>query len=526
MGPAADPLLLALSAVGFWAVALGLLRGKHVSWWFAVATFALALFAQSSLLADPLESIAIGGALAVLVADRGRYRIETRASWRPWLVGLLAVGALAVAAETALVLAATGSWPAPLSILSRATAALGDMFGVDDDTAASILHVASRGGLVTVLLVAARLPVALAALGVLGRIPEPPADPSVRSRARDIARVHGQGALLPFQLGEDKATFCPPDLDACVVYGLAGRTAVVLGDPIAEARTLDRALTAFLDRSRALDRLAVVYQASAALRPALVAAGYRIFRVGAEAIVDLPSFDLAGGPRANLRHTIARARRGGIAVRWFPDGLGGETASLLPALVEVDRGWRRRAMPRLGFSIGSLDPDALASLPLAVATDAAGTPIAFATFRPTGARGGWVLDLMRRLPGATPGALESCIAAAALALRDRGAPTLSLGLAPLAGPAPGPTSHAERLLAAVARLVRPWYDVRGLAFFKGKFDPRWEPRFGAVPSWWALPGMTLALLRLHVRAGARGRSATGLLDPAEGAVPAPAEVGS
>ena len=49
-------------------------------------------------------------------------------------------------------------------------------------------------------------------------------------------------------------------------------------------------------------------------------------------------------------------------------------------------------------------PDELDQLAIAVATDADGAAIAFATFRPTGIDGGWVLDLLRRAPGGTPGA--------------------------------------------------------------------------------------------------------------------------
>ena len=56
----------------------------------------------------------------------------------------------------------------------------------------------------------------------------------------------------------------------------------------------------------------------------------------------------------------------------------------------------------------------------------------------------------------------------------------------------------ERALAAIARLVRPFYDVEGLAFFKDKFAPRWEPRYVAVPSRVHLLGLLLALARLHL----------------------------
>jgi phosphatidylglycerol lysyltransferase len=124
--------------------------------------------------------------------------------------------------------------------------------------------------------------------------------------------------------------------------------------------------------------------------------------------------------------------------------------------------------------------------------------IAFATFRPTGTDGGWVLDLMRRSPNGSPGAVEACIVEAASAFKESGASTLSLGLAPLAGISTRDQILEERLLAAGSRLVRHWYDVQGLARFKNKFDPEWQPRYGATRRRRDLIGFVIGLLRVHL----------------------------
>lgn len=492
------PALAILSAVGFGALALGLARQKRLSWWLAVATLAATLLAQASVLSHPLGVVVIGGAVAVLLADRSRYRVETGATWSRWVLGLLLLAGFALAAETALLLAATGVWPEPLSVLGYITTSVGDVLGIDNDASQSILDVTSRGGLFALLLLAARLPVVLGAVGILARVPEPAADPTVREHARSIAAQHGCGALLPFQLGEDKLLYCPPGPDGCIVYGLAGRTAVVVGDPIAPADSRDALLGAFLERSHRLDRVVTFYQATPALRPVLVNLGYRLFRVGQEAIVDLATFSLAGSHRANLRHTITRAGRGGLTVRFYRHGISGDDAPrMLDELLGIDEAWRRHAGPRLGFTISDFDRDALSELPVSVASDAENRLVAFTSFRPTGSDGGWVLDLMRRTPDGIPGAVEWCIAEAAQAFRSGGASKLSLGLAPLAGLSVHEGPLLERAMALASRLVRPWYDVSSLAFFKAKFDPRWEPRYGAVASRLDGIGFTMSLLRLH-----------------------------
>jgi phosphatidylglycerol lysyltransferase len=494
----ANPGFALMSAVGMGALSVGLLRGKVVAWWLAVATLAVALLAQTGALAHPLGVVVVGGVLAVLIADSRRYKVTTGSSWMRRIEGLLIVGAVVTVLETALFIAATGSWPAPFAALSDATSALGDALGISDDAAGSILSLTSHNLLIALFLVVARLPVVLAAIGVLTWVPEPPPDPSSRARARAIAEKYGSGALLPFQLGEDKRVFSPTDADGVVVYGLAGRTAVVLGDPIGPSEESAKVLAAFVDRCRSLDRVPIVYQASDRGRRLLLGAGFRVFRVGEEAIIDLDTFDLSGSRRANLRHTVTRCRKSGMSVRWFPSGLERDVSPELMADLElIDEDWRKGAGPQLGFTISRFDRASLYSQPVAVAVDEHGRALGFATFRPTGIDSGWVLDLMRRAHDSPPGVVETCVADAAMALRAGGSHSLSLGLAPLAGLDAGRTAE-DGILATGARLVGRWYDVRGLAFFKNKFDPTWIPRYGAIRRRRDFIGFVVALLWVHV----------------------------
>jgi lysylphosphatidylglycerol synthetase-like protein (DUF2156 family) len=488
-----------MSALGMGALSLGLWRAKALAWWLAVATLSVALLAQTGPQLHPLGVVVVGGSLAVLVADNRHYQVVTGSSWVRRILALLFVGLVLVGLETSLVIATTGAWPRPLAALSDATASLGNALGISDDAAGSVLSLASHNLFVGLLLVVARLPIVLAAIGVLTWVPDPPADPSALARARAIAERYGSGALLPFQLGPDKLVFSPEDEDGVVVYGLAGRTAVVLGDPIGSTEEMGPVLKAFIERCRRIDRVPVVYQAGNRGRPALLAAGFRLFRVGEEAIIDLATFDLAGARRANLRHTITRCRKAGMSTRWFPAGLDSQVSPQLVAeLTEIDIQWRRQMGPELGFTISHFDARALSSHPVMVAVDGQGRALGFTTFRATGVDGGWVLDLMRRAAGSPPGVVEMCIADAASSFRAGGATSLSLGLAPLTNLEAG-RSVEDRLLAAGARLVGRWYDVRGLAFFKNKFDPVWIPRYGAIRRRRDFLGFVTALLWVHIK---------------------------
>lgn len=495
-----------LSALTLIALAIGLRRGKQPSWELAVMVFGSATFVQGGLLHHPIAGTIAGACLVALLIGRDRYSIRIGRPG-PRIVALAVIAALAAAGDVALALSFPAARTSPATGLTVATGTLADVFSF-----ASVRPLAGlegHSGLLTALILAVRLPIGILAFVALRPTPAERPSPAEAATIDVIFRTHGRGALLPFQVGADKQHLTTPH-GAVVVCGGYGRFAIALGDPTGPAGTASGAWTAFVASCRARDLIPAVYQASSESRADLLAQGLRPFRVGQEAIVDLASFDLTGSRRANLRHTVTRARKGGVAFRFFPGGIPDPERSVLaPSLIEIDRAWSAAAGPRLGFTIGHFDPDELDRMAISVATDADGVAIAFATFRPTGIDDGWVLDLMRRAEGGTPGALEGCLAEAATGLRAAGAPTLSLGLAPLAGLDDASAVAEERALARAGSMLRRFYDVRGLAFFKGKLDPRWEPRYVAIQNRRDLPALAIALVGLHL-GGLRSVVSSGL----------------
>ncbi len=502
----ADPraaVLAAATALSFFATAVGLLRGKQLSWWLAVMTFAGGLVTQLAFFHHPIAGLVALGVLAALIADRRRYVAQTAPVWRRVAVVALLLTVIGAVAETALIITATGNWPGPLQAVGDLTAAIGNALGVDDDLAQTIFGTTGIATLIGVLIVVARLPVVLVSIGLLAPAPDRPIPPAARARARSILERYGRGALLPFQVGDDTSVFVPTAGDGLIVYGRARRTAVVLGDPIGPPVDAAQALEEFVDAARRSDRIVGVYQATARARAVIRAAGFRrIFRIGSEAVLELASFDLSGSRRANLRHTVTRFRKAGGAIRWFATGLdGAATADFGSGIVACDAAWQQDAGPQLGFTVGRFALADLRLCPVAVALDGDGTVVAFTTFRSTGADRGYVLDVMRRLPGSVPGAVEACVAEAAIQLRQQHVERLSLGLAPLARLRLDDGPPEERLLRAAALAARRWYDVDGLAFFKAKFDPEWEPRYAAVRHPWDAVALATSLVFLHVAGG-------------------------
>jgi phosphatidylglycerol lysyltransferase len=164
---------------------------------------------------------------------------------------------------------------------------------------------------------------------------------------------------------------------------------------------------------------------------------------------------------------------------------------------------------------------------------------AFLTWVPIWGRHGWALDLMRRRRDATPGTMELLIARSAENARERGDEMLSLSLSALAraedastprgaagaapdrtqapgGSEPSPALHAagwadrhhpgtalesDRAREFLIQHLARFYDFEGLFRFKRKFDPQFEPRYLVYPSPFALPQVTLALIRAQTPGG-------------------------
>jgi phosphatidylglycerol lysyltransferase len=88
-----------------------------------------------------------------------------------------------------------------------------------------------------------------------------------------------------------------------------------------------------------------------------------------------------------------------------------------------------------------------------------------------------------------------------LHLKCAGYRHLSLGIAPFSGVRPMPLgSPLHQLGSLVWRFGGRFYNFQGLRAFKGKFQPRWEPRYLAVSGW---ASAVLTLLDLSILAGGR-----------------------
>jgi lysylphosphatidylglycerol synthetase-like protein (DUF2156 family) len=269
--------------------------------------------------------------------------------------------------------------------------------------------------------------------------------------------------------------------DGGVPYRLVGRTAITVGVPLAPPHHAREATSAFVAMCDDRGWRPVVFQAPGPVP------GLASFLVAREAMLDVARFTLAGSRMANVRHTVNRARRGGVTVSWST--WSATSAAVRLRVREVSNEWAG-ARRQLTFTYGALDDTPGDSL-LGVASDAAGSLTAFTTWRRLGHGSGLVLDLVRRRGDAEPGCTELMFTEAIDIARSDGLPWVSLGgsCASLRSPA---------WLGLAMRLANHW-TAPSLERFKSKFDPRWENRYLALSPQRSLTVALGALAFAHVR---------------------------
>ena len=284
-------------------------------------------------------------------------------------------------------------------------------------------------------------------------------------------------------------------LDRCVAFTLRGRTALALGDPIAAPGVVEDAAREFVAYCDRQDWIPAFYQVDE--RGPYQRLGLTLVPIGAEAILQVATFNLTGKRRADLRYAIHRSERTGMH---FVFGAGpailGQPGEQLQ---EVSGGWLRdHRSPELGYSLGTLatldDPD----IRVALAFGATGRLEGFVSWLPVPMRNAWTLDLMRRRPDAAYGAIEALIVRSIEEARSHNISLLSLGMTPRIIPSQDAPRGVESVLRAMYWGLDRFQRSGTLHRFKEKFGPRWEDRFLVVPSTATLPEVMVALARAHM----------------------------
>jgi phosphatidylglycerol lysyltransferase len=296
----------------------------------------------------------------------------------------------------------------------------------------------------------------------------------VRPLVAQAPRASAHLALLG-----DKPLLFHEDGDAFLMYGVAGRTWVSMGDPVGPPAKRRELAWRFRELADEHGGRAVFYEVGEADLSTYVEIGLSFRKLGEEARVSLETFGLSGRGRQDLRTARNRLERDGYRFELLPPEV---VPSLLDALAAISDEWLAEKRTReKRFSLGFFDRAYLKRLPLAVVRRG-DRLVAFANVWLGGEKEELSIDLMRHGRDAPPGVMDYLFSELMLWGKDQGYRWFSLGMAPFSGF----ESHRlaplwNRAAALLFRYGEPFYNFRGLRSFKEKFDPVWEPRFLAYP---------------------------------------------
>jgi phosphatidylglycerol lysyltransferase len=313
-------------------------------------------------------------------------------------------------------------------------------------------------------------------------------------------RDHGHHSLSALAAQHDKHHLSVADGRGLVAYAVRGQIAFAAGDPLCADADREAAARDWLEHCRRNGWTPCVYEAAEERRELYGHLGLRSLKMAEEAIVELPSFSLAGGSRAALRSMVHKVKRQGLEVSRYERRCGAAPA-IDAQLEEISRDWlAERRLGEMGFSLGRFSLDALEEQHVFLACQGARV-LAFTTWRPYRAGRAALLDLMRRRSDAPSGTMDLLVSSALEALRDAGLEEASLANAPLANVSE-PKSGIEKGVTLLFEHVNAFYGYRNLFQFKKKFAPRWEGRYLVYPRG-ALPHVAYALAHVHGAGGLR-----------------------
>jgi phosphatidylglycerol lysyltransferase len=307
----------------------------------------------------------------------------------------------------------------------------------------------------------------------------------------DVVRIVGEARNTEANLAltGDKQFLIAPERDAFLMYDVQGTSWIVMGDPVGNAVRFDDLLWRFREHVDRRGGKPVFYQVSAPHLPRYLDIGLSLLKLGEEALIDLSTFSLEGGARANLRQSSHKAERQGLS---FAVVTSADIGPLMPELREVSNEWLKdKNAVEKQFSVGHFDPTYLAKYDMAMIRHGEKI-VAFANLWQSAHKHELSVDLMRHRTDAPRGQMDYLFVQLLLWGKREGFKWFSLGMAPLSGLEGHPLAPAwHKAGNLIFEHGEQIYGFEGLRAFKEKFRPEWRPRYLACPGGLSLPFVLL-----------------------------------
>jgi phosphatidylglycerol lysyltransferase len=346
----------------------------------------------------------------------------------------------------------------------------------------------------------------LAFLLMMARLLRPASPIPALSSPDDLKRAHSivEGTPKTYAhlalLGDKRLLFSESGR-AFLMYGVDGRSWVVLGNPVGPQEEWSDLIWRFREMSDRHGGWSVFYEVGRERLDLYLDLGLTLLKLGEEAMVPLQNFSRDGREHKGLRRSHHRLEREGCS---FEIIASDRVISLIPELKRVSDSWlQEKNVKEKRFSIGFFHADYLSRFPFGVVRRQEKI-LAFANILSGAGKEELSIDLMRYLPEAPNGVMDYLFLELMLWGQKEGYRWFNLGMAPLSGL----QDHAltplwNRLGAFVFRHGEHFFNFQGLREYKEKFSPLWEPKYLASPGGLMLPRMLIDIASL-ISGGLKG----------------------
>ncbi|MGH8549000.1 MAG: phosphatidylglycerol lysyltransferase domain-containing protein [Methylococcales bacterium] len=307
--------------------------------------------------------------------------------------------------------------------------------------------------------------------------------------------IHSGDTRGYLALSGDKYLCWSDDRRAFIMFDIAAKFWIAMGDPVGDQNAFDNLIWSFREQADKNGANAVFYQASEAFLPSYLDLGLSFYKLGEEAKVNLSTFTLQGRRRDSQRGARNRFTKQGFS---FAILTGNQVELSLPELRQLSDRWLTgKNTHEKGFSLGFFDDMYLRRTDIAVVRNQNRQTVAFANLWQTVNKQELSIDLVRYDPDIPGGVMEFLFVELMLWGQQQNYQWFSLGMAPLSGLERRPLAPLwHKIGTIIFDRGDEFYNFEGLYHYKAKFDPVWEPRYLAAPDGFSLPFILMTVTRL------------------------------
>jgi phosphatidylglycerol lysyltransferase len=321
---------------------------------------------------------------------------------------------------------------------------------------------------------------------LLRSAPPEPAPPTAAELEKAHAIVTGaRKTYAHLALLGDKTLLFNDQATALIMYAVAGRSWVAMGDPVGPDQERVELAWRFHELCDRHGGWTVFYQVSQEYLHLYLDLGLTLLKLGEEARVLLSDFSMEGADRRGARHLQHKVEKEGCAFEIVPsEGV----LALLPELKQISEAWLTEKHTReKRFSLGYFHEPYLQWFPMGIVRKESRI-VAFANVLAGAHKEELSVDLVRYLPDAPYGVMDYLLTQLILWGKEQEYQWFNLGMAPLSGLENHPLAPLwSKIGAFVFHHGEHFYNFQGLRQYKEKFDPRWVPKYLASPGGLSLP---------------------------------------